>query len=456
MYNKISNPYTNKLVSINSKLGKEILSNYVKQLGGKINFTLDGINYKYSGDAISSACNEFIVTERQFKIYTNLDKIIPFINTSNGKCVTYKKENINDIESFKNKIDCIGKGDFGIGLLGKCTFNNNNNEIILKLFAGPNITNKILDNEIDINLPFTESFPFVTNFLGYIDWRPISFNLQKTTEIYFSPKNLFAEEKKKKINRILSKEGTSNKTVALFFEKLNGKYNDLDKFWKRLGHKFLNIDIINSLYLVLDLLFAIKYLRTKNIYHCDIKPDNVAYGSITLENGERYNYYQLIDFGCSLKSEEEQQNCSHSECGLKNWKQNILLWPIVCKDKRITLKVDNDIQSIALLFKEQFMKKHKIDFFCDDLDDPNNYLEVKNKYNINISILLKIILNMFSPKKNEINNVDYYINLFFDDSIGLFNDIWKKSNEISFENIKGRYNKLLENSVGNIYLFPFL
>ena len=34
MYLKIVNPITNRKVSINSKLGRDIISNYIKQIGG--------------------------------------------------------------------------------------------------------------------------------------------------------------------------------------------------------------------------------------------------------------------------------------------------------------------------------------------------------------------------------------------------------------------------------------
>ena len=37
MYLKIVNPITNRKVSINSKLGRDIISNYIKQIGGDIN-----------------------------------------------------------------------------------------------------------------------------------------------------------------------------------------------------------------------------------------------------------------------------------------------------------------------------------------------------------------------------------------------------------------------------------
>ena len=43
MYNKIVNPLTNRKVLVNSRLGQQIINNYMNQLGGSNNLTNDDI-----------------------------------------------------------------------------------------------------------------------------------------------------------------------------------------------------------------------------------------------------------------------------------------------------------------------------------------------------------------------------------------------------------------------------
>ena len=420
---------------------------YPKQIGGKMNFNqIDPDNYIYQGDGADKCPPPQDITYNKVNQDTllKIQELVPYLITKYGTCyLTDESESESESEDNKqlviNSIRCIGYGMFSIAYLFNCP--KNNLDIIFKVIK-PNLPDFFIDEikrDLDINRLLNMSyFPFTQYFLGYLN------KLKDNTEDSYYPENLFV--KNSKVTSIIDSIQHSNSSLCLFFEKLNGKFNDLQGLYHANNEKIhkervtIGNDLISAVFLILDILFAVIYLYKNGYYHCDIKADNVAYGHIFLEktvSNQKYHafyHYQLIDFGCTSLISDGECHCTGVPYRLE-------------RPRCIDHHHDNDIIALAILFNNLFIKRfqHAPDMVCEGYDiDKLWNSNFTNRYKIDIEILFKRVIKNLWLYQHQVAVDTLVIDLFFHENKGLFNRQWISKNKEIYNLIKYRYNVLLD------------
>jgi serine/threonine protein kinase len=303
------------------------------------------------------------------------------------------------------------------------TFSKNNN-IVSKIF----LTEKDWKDEIDINLKVIKYDPdnlFTIKIINYCDFIvnsdfKNSINLNEDTKTF------------------LNKITISQKCYQIVYE-----YGGIDLYSllteKKHIDKISNLNVIVFLKSFINIIKGVNLLNSKNLYHSDIKPDNILYN---IEN----NKFNLIDFGLmtdinNIYDINSIKNFEDTTFAYYPNEYNILLY--ITKNSLSEIKIINTPLNINLLFNDYLIKNFNI---------------IKDKYklkNIHLDKLELLIDEIRKKKENyqEITKIyDNFIKKYKKDK-DLLNKILL-NNEYYFLNddniITLANNHILSNNINNL------